>query len=66
MHGVGEEKKNADGWSQFATWDEGIAEVTRACRRVWNDKTPFQIEQYYVLHAGLTLLMYGQQVYQDI
>ena len=40
--------KNADGWSQFATWDEGIAEVTRGLAEGYGtDKTPFQIEQYY-------------------
>lgn len=40
--------KNENGWSQFATWNEGIAEVTRGLAQGYGtDKTPSQIEQYY-------------------
>ncbi len=40
--------KNPAGWSQFQTWDEGIAEITRGLAQGYGiDMTPNQIEQYY-------------------
>lgn len=46
--------KNPDGWSQFDTWDAGIAEVTRGLAQGYGiTLTPFQIEPYYCPPCGL-------------
>lgn len=40
--------KNPEGWSQFESWDAGIAEVTRGLAQGYGiTLTPYQIEQYY-------------------
>ncbi len=40
--------KNPEGWSQFETWNAGIAEVTRGLAQGYGiTLTPYQIEQYY-------------------
>lgn len=40
--------KNPDGWSQFESWNAGIAEVTRGLAEGYGiTLTPYQIEQYY-------------------
>jgi hypothetical protein len=46
--------KNPQGWSQFDTWDAGIAEVTRGLAQGYGiTLTPFQIEPYYCPPCGL-------------
>ena len=68
--------KNPDGWSQFETWDAGIAEITRGLSQGYGiDMTPYQIEQYYCppcwrnpAHAwanGVTRFMRELKYYAD-
>ena len=40
--------KNAEGWSQFESWNAAIAEVTRGLAQGYGiTLSPYQIEQYY-------------------
>ncbi len=46
--------RNPEGWSQFGTWDAGIAEVTRGLAQGYGiHLTPFQIESAYCPPCGL-------------
>ena len=48
------ENKNADGWSQFASWDAGITTVTsRLALGYGTNLTPFQIESSYCPPCGI-------------
>ena len=48
------ENRNSDGWSQFESWDAGIAVVTeRLALGYGTDLTPFQIEPTYCPPCGL-------------
>lgn len=46
--------KNPEGWSQFESWNAGIAEITRGLAQGYGiDLSPFQIEPYYCPPCGL-------------